>query len=76
MVWVDTHAVILQVKGILAEFDMLEFILVEVRPAPQTCINHMRKTLPSCHLQPSIQRPLDGNTLAGMHTIGGNGSDE
>lgn len=34
MVRVDTHVVVLQVEGILAEFDMLEFIFVEVRPAP------------------------------------------
>ena len=51
MVGVDTYIVILQVKGILAELDMLEFILVEVRPAPQPCINHMRKTFPPCHLR-------------------------
>lgn len=76
MVGVDAHVVILQVKGVLAELDMLEFIFVEVGPAPQPCINHMRKTFPSCHLQPSIQCPLDGDTLAGMDTIGGDGSDE
>lgn len=51
MVGVDTHIVILQVKGVLAELDMLEFIFVEVRPAPQPCINHMRKTFPPCHLR-------------------------
>lgn len=51
MVGIDAHVVILQVKGILAELDMLKFIFVEVRPAPQPCINHMRKTFPSCHLR-------------------------
>lgn len=51
MVWVNTHVVIFQVEGILAELDMLEFILVEVRPAPQPCINHMRETLPARHLR-------------------------
>lgn len=30
---------------------MLEFIFVEVRPAPQPCINHVRETLPACHLR-------------------------
>lgn len=28
------------------------------------------------YLQPSIQRPLNGHTLAGMGSIGGNGRDE
>lgn len=76
MVGVNTHIVILQVEGVLAELDMLEFILVEVWPAPQPCINHMRKAFPPRHLQPSIQRPLNGDTLAGMNTIGGDGSDK
>lgn len=76
MVGIDADIVILQVKGVLAELDMLEFIFVEVRPAPQPCINDMRKAFPPCHLQPSVQRPLDGDTFAGMDTIGGDGSDE
>ena len=50
MVRVDTHIVIFEVKGILAELHMLEFIFVKVGPAPQSCINDMRKTFPSCHL--------------------------
>lgn len=28
------------------------------------------------HLQPPVQRPLDGHTLAGMDAVGGDGSDE
>lgn len=51
MVGVDTYIVVLQVKGVLAELDMLEFIFVEVRPTPQPCINDVRKTFPSCHLR-------------------------
>lgn len=27
-------------------------------------------------LQPTVQRPLDGDTLAGVDTVGGDGSDE
>ena len=50
MVGVHTHVVIFQIKGILAELDMFEFIFVEVRPTPQSSINHMRKTLPSRYL--------------------------
>lgn len=30
----------------------------------------------STDLQPSIQRPLDGHTLAGMHAVGCDGGDE
>ena len=51
MVGVDTHVVVLQVEGVLAELDMLEFVFVEVRPAPQPCINDMRKTFPPRHLR-------------------------
>lgn len=51
MVGVDAYIVVLQVKGVLAELDMLEFIFVEVGPAPQPCINDMRKALPPCHLR-------------------------
>lgn len=50
MVRVHTHVVVLQVKGVLAELDVLEFILVEVRPTPQPCIDHMREPLPARHL--------------------------
>jgi len=50
MVGVDTYIVVLQVKGVLAELDMLKFIFVEVRPAPQPCINDVRKTFSACHL--------------------------
>ncbi len=28
------------------------------------------------YLQPSVQRPLDGDTLAGMDAVGGDGGDE
>lgn len=51
MVRVDAHAVVLQVEGILAEFDVFEFVFVEVRPAPQPRVNHMRETLPARHLR-------------------------
>lgn len=76
MVGIDTHIVILQVEGVLAELDMFEFIFVEIRPAPQPCINHMRETFPPCHLQSSVQCSLNGDALAWMDTICGDGSDE
>lgn len=50
MIRVDTYAVTLQIKGKLAVFDMLQLILVEIRPSPQTGIDDMRETLASRHL--------------------------
>lgn len=76
VVRVDAHIVVLQVEGVLAELDMLEFVLVEVWPAPQPCVDHMGEAFPACNLQPAIQRPLNGHTLAGVDAIGGDGSDE
>lgn len=51
MVRVDTHVVIFQVKGILAELYVLQFVLVEVGPTPQSGINNMRETFSPCHLR-------------------------
>lgn len=51
VVGVDTHVVVLQIKGVLAELDVLEFVLVEVRPAPQPGVNHVRETFPPGHLR-------------------------
>lgn len=34
MIWVYTDAVAFQVKSVLAIFDVLEFIFVEIRPPP------------------------------------------
>lgn len=76
MVGVDTHIVILEVEGVLAELYMLKFILVKVRPTPQPGINHMRKTFSTRHLQPPVQSPLYGYTLAWVDTVGGDGSNE
>lgn len=50
VMWVDTHIVTLEVKGILAVFDVLQFILVQVRPPPQPGINNMRESFTSGHL--------------------------
>lgn len=51
MVGVHTHIIILQIEGVLTELDMLEFILVEVWPSPQTSVNDMRETLSPSHLR-------------------------
>ena len=50
VVRVDTHAIALEVKSILAEFGMAELVLVEVRPSPDPGVDHMGKTLPSSDL--------------------------
>ena len=40
------------------------------------CLNVDAACRGGTDLQPSIQRPLDGDALAGMDTVGGDGSDE
>lgn len=76
MIRVDAHIVTLEVKGKLAVFDMLQFILMQVRPPPQTGINHVREPFTSSHLQTSIKCPLNGHTLAGMSPVGSDCCDE
>lgn len=76
MIGVDTHIVTLEVEGKLAVFDVLQLILMQVRPPPQASINHMREPFTSGHLQTSIKCPLNGHTLAGMSPVGGDGCDE
>lgn len=51
MVRVDTDIIVFEVKCVLAEFHMLELILVKVRPAPQPCVDYMRKTFTTGNLQ-------------------------
>lgn len=72
MIGVDTHIVTLEVKGKLAVFDVLQFILMQVRPPPQPGIDDMREPFTPGHLQPPIKRPLNGHTFAGMGPVGGN----
>lgn len=76
VIGVDTHIVTLEVKGKLAVFDVLQFILMQVRPPPQSGIDYMREPFTPSHLQSSIQRPLNGHTLAGMSAVGGDSCDE
>ena len=46
MVGIDTDIIPLEREGILAGVDSLQLVVVlEVRPAPQTAVNHMRKSL-------------------------------
>lgn len=58
VVRVDAHAVILQVEGVLAELDVLQLVLVEVRPAPQPRVDDVRETLPARHLRGAAESQL------------------
>lgn len=51
VVRVHTHAVALQVKGKLTVFHVLEFILVQVRPSPQSRVYHVRKSFTTSNLK-------------------------
>ena len=55
MVRVHTHIVTLQVEGILAILGMAKFILVEIWPAPNLCVDHMGKPFPTSHLCGYVQ---------------------
>lgn len=50
VVWIYTDIVLLQFKSKLTEFTMLQLVLVQVRPAPNTCIYYMWKPLAACNL--------------------------
>lgn len=50
VVGVDTHAVLLQIEGVVTELAVLQFVLVKVRPTPDTSVDHVRESLPSSHL--------------------------
>lgn len=51
MVRIDTDELGLEVKGVLAVRLVPQLILVQVRPAPDLGIHHMRESLPTSHLE-------------------------
>ena len=51
VVRVDTHGVTLEVEGKLAVLDMLQLVLVEVRPPPDPSVDHVREPLTPRHLR-------------------------
>ncbi len=51
MVRVDTDIIVFEVKRILAEFHMLQLVLMKVRPAPQPRVDYMRKTFTTGNLE-------------------------
>lgn len=50
VVGVDTHVVTLEVKGKLAAFDVLQLILMQVRPPPQARIDDVGEAFTPSHL--------------------------
>ena len=50
VIWVDTDAVTLEVKGVLTELCMSQFVLVEIGPSPYLGIDHMWKPFPTSNL--------------------------
>jgi len=48
---INADVVLLEFKCKLAEFAVFQFVLVQVRPAPDPCVDDVRKTLPSGHLK-------------------------
>ena len=58
VIWVDADQVLLQIEGVLTVLLVFEFVFVQVRPSPQTRVDHVRETLAGGHLQTTVQRPL------------------
>ena len=50
MVGVDADRVGLEVEGVLAVLDLLQLVLVQVRPPPDARVDHVREPLPTRHL--------------------------
>ena len=48
VVGVDADRIGLEVEGVLAVLDLLQLVLVEVRPAPNPSVNHVREALATC----------------------------
>lgn len=76
MIRIDTDRVTLEVKGKLTELYMFQFVLVQVRPAPDPRIDDVRESLPASHLQSAIECTLDGDALGVMRSVGRDCGDE
>lgn len=76
VVGVDTHRVALEVERILAVLNMLQLVLVQVRPSPDARINYMWEPFPASDLQTPIKCPLDRDAFAGMRPVCGDGGDQ
>ena len=92
MVGIDADAVSLQVKCVLTVLDILQFIFVQVWPAPDASINYVWKPFscgnlreyikhrhsqePSSDLKSAIQSPGDSDTLGVLRPACGDGCDQ
>lgn len=67
VVRVDAHLLLLGAKWELTALQRLQLMVgLEIRPAPHSAINDVGQTLAVGHLQPPVQRPGDGDALAGL----------
>ena len=73
MVGIDTNTVSLQVKCVLTILDILQFVLVKVRPPPYSGVNNVRESLPGGHLESPVQGAGDGDTLGWLSPTSGDG---
>lgn len=58
MVRVHANRVAFEIERELTVLDVLQFVFVEIWPAPYAGINHMGKTFASCHLRMKIRRGM------------------
>lgn len=68
MVGVDADAVVLEVKRKLAELDVLQLVLVQVRPTPQPGVDHVGEAFAPSHLLEKRGREL-GERAMGKSSI-------
>lgn len=76
MVRIHANRVALQVESKLTVFYVFQFILVEIRPAPDARIYDVREALSPRHLKPSIKCSLYCDALRRVRTIRGYGRDK
>jgi hypothetical protein len=76
VIGVNANRVALQIKRKLAKFDVLEFIFMQVWPAPYARINNMRESLASGYLEASIKGAGNCHALARVLPICCDGCDQ
>ncbi len=63
MIRIHAHIIEFKIKRICAYGQVLQLVLVQVRPAPQSSIDNMREALASCHLQATVERARYSDAL-------------
>ena len=69
MVGVDADAVLLQVKGILAVLDVLQLVLVQVRPAPNPGVDDVGEAFAPCDLPEGSQLSVQQCGASGQLSV-------